>query len=501
MTGRATRVLRALAAMALLLVPAGGLTATAPPLTEDDVVRSVAEQYPPMLAALIERDIAAGRLRSALGAFDFQVFAKVFGNPTGYYEQGTVDVGFEQFTGIWGSTIYGGYRLNRGDTLPDYDKNRTEKGGEPRVGFRLPLLKDGRIDSKRAAVEKARLDRELADPSIQRQQLDFLRAAAVAYYGWLGAGQRWKLAEDLLRVAQERARALAGQLAVGLVAPLTITDNERLVVSRSLAVVQARRRFEAAALTLSLFLRDAESRPVVAGRERLPDRIPTTGPRPVEDSTRDLDAALRQRPELRRFELALEKARVDVKLARNQMLPNLDAGVVVSDDLGDQPYKDLAQTELQVGLEFRMPLQRREARGRIEEFEGQVEQLLAQQRFARERIAAEVADARSALTAAHEQVIQAARNVFLAGELEEAERERFRAGASDLLAVQIREQAAFDAQVLEVDSRMDYFRAAADLAAATASSAPSARRRPGPESSGRTGPATADVAAPDDGAR
>ena len=45
-------------------------------------------------------------------------------------------------------------------------------------------------------------------------------------------------------------------------------------------------------------------------------------------------------------------------------------------------------------------------------------------------------------------------------------------GASDLLAVQIREQAAFDAEVLEVNSAMEFFRAQADLAAATASSAP-----------------------------
>ena len=45
------------------------------PLHLEDVLRSVTNQYPPLLAALIERDIANGRLRSAQGAFDFNIFA------------------------------------------------------------------------------------------------------------------------------------------------------------------------------------------------------------------------------------------------------------------------------------------------------------------------------------------------------------------------------------------------------------------------------------------
>ena len=37
-----------------------------------DVVESVRNQYPPQLAALIEQDIANGRVRSAQGAFEPQ---------------------------------------------------------------------------------------------------------------------------------------------------------------------------------------------------------------------------------------------------------------------------------------------------------------------------------------------------------------------------------------------------------------------------------------------
>lgn len=53
------------------------------PLALGEVLDSVTNQYPPMLAALIERDFVAGRLRSAQGAFDFTVFSKLFGTPQG----------------------------------------------------------------------------------------------------------------------------------------------------------------------------------------------------------------------------------------------------------------------------------------------------------------------------------------------------------------------------------------------------------------------------------
>ncbi|MFZ4818469.1 MAG: hypothetical protein ACOYLU_07455, partial [Limisphaerales bacterium] len=55
-------------------------------LTLHEVLDSVRQQYPPMLAALIERDVAAGRLQSARGTFDFQFFARLFDTPSGYYQ-------------------------------------------------------------------------------------------------------------------------------------------------------------------------------------------------------------------------------------------------------------------------------------------------------------------------------------------------------------------------------------------------------------------------------
>ena len=433
-----------------------------------EVLASVTNQYPPLLAALIERDIAAGRLKSAQGTFDFNVFARLFGTPAGYYESGTVDTGFEQFTGIWGSTVFGGYRLTRGDVLPDYYNNRTEGGGEIRLGLRVPLLRDGAIDRRRAAVLKARLDKELADPFIRRQQLDFIRAGTVAYYNWQAAGERLRVIEGLFRIANERTSALTNQVGSGLLPRIVLTDNQRLVVARHIGVVQARRRFEAAALALSLFFRAPDDEPVVAQRDQLPLEFPAVTASIEPQLEVALELAVQSRPEIVRLELATKKLEVDRRLAKNQLRPNLDAGAMASQDFGEKIYPDKAEFELQAGLELRFPLQRNEAKGRLSEIEGQLEQVANEQRIAQDRIRNETRDAYSALMAAHEQTQQASLNVQLARELQAGEEERFRRGASDLLALQLREQALFDAEILVVDTLAEYFRALADYRAATA---------------------------------
>ena len=436
-------------------------------LTLHEVLDSVRQQYPPMLAALIERDVAAGRLQSARGTFDFQFFSRLFDAPSGYYQSTTVDTGFEQFTGLWGSTLFGGYRVTTGGLLPDYEKNRTQGSGEPRIGFRLPLLRDGSIDRRRATLIKARLDKDLADPLIHRQQIDFIRAATAGYYGWLAAGERLRLSEALLRVARERMDTLKTQSESGLIARIVLTDNRRLIVSRELAMVQSRRRFEAAGLALSLFYRDGQENPTVATRDRLPPSLPIPVGPEASLLQQDLQRSLTVRPELKRLSLTQDKLEVDRRLARNQLLPNLDAGVSANRDYGDRRYKDQTETEVQVGVELRVPLQRREAKGRVAEVEAQLEQITHEQQFARDRIQTEVRDSFSAWSAAHEQTLQARLNVELAVELQEAETERFMRGATDLLALQLREQAAFDAQVSAVDIDADCFRAQADYRAAT----------------------------------
>ena len=66
---------------------------------------------------------------------------------------------------------------------------------------------------------------------------------------------------------------------------------------------------------------------------------------------------------------------------------------------------------------------------------------------------------RRAVLAANERAKLATEEVTVALDLADAERERFRLGDSTLFTVNLREQAAVDAELREVSAKSDYLRA------------------------------------------
>jgi outer membrane protein TolC len=189
----------------------------------------------------------------------------------------------------------------------------------------------------------------------------------------------------------------------------------------------------------------------------------------------DIDMAWIRRPEVRRIELTIEKTNIDMRLAKNNLMPSLELGLNARQRVsGPQDIKKekIDREEVEAKLEFRLPLERREAKGRVDVAQSQISRLQNERQFARDRIAADVRDSYSALIAAQDTLRQTRINVNLAQQLEDAENEKLEHGATDLLALQIREQATFDARVLEVDALLEHFRAEANYRAAVASDAP-----------------------------
>ena len=465
-------------AVSLLLWVFGSLAcleATEKPLLLPEVLASVKKQYPPFLAALIDQDLAKGRIRQALGSFDLNLNsggAKSLAGPNdGAAGYAILDQPFP----FWGGNVYGGYTsyadyyLLSSGYLPNYNKNNSlgNSEGVGLVGLRIPLLKDGVIDERRAKLWQAKIDEELADPVILRQYLDFIRAATISYYTWLASGHRLALTEELLRIAKDRDSAITEQVKLGAAAPIVQVNNQQMVVSREIAMVVAKRRFQASAIELSLFYRTLESaQPIIAARDRLPKSFP---PQPLMEESRmtsDLAKAVFQRPEMRRIELLLKKADIDHRLAKNSLLPNLDIGLLAA-----QPAF-YGQTELEGLVQLKMPLQQREAEGRVDVADSTISRLNLEKQFTRDRIVADVRDAFVAVDAAYHALQKTRRNVDLTRQLQTAEQERLKLGATDLLNLQIREQFTFDAEVLEVEAQADYFRAQANYDAAVAGDAP-----------------------------
>ena len=447
----------------------GGAASVGGPLALEEVLLSVEANYPLLRAVEQERALAGGRLVSSLGAFDLNLMNGVEGQGTTYDNLRTT-VGASRGLPFGGLGAFAGYRSGLGD-FPTYNLGqKTADGGEFRAGLSIPLLRDRVIDRPRANVQQARLDIAIAEPVIERQRLDFQRSAARVYWNWVAAGKRLKVADNQVKLAADRDEQLKARVEVGPVANIERIDNQQNIALRNGVLVQAQRGFQQATVELSLFLRDASGAPTLAGADRLPE---FPGIHPVDANTFDssLRTAFENRPEPRRLGLQRQRALVELRLAENQTLPTLNAVVAASQDVGYgrsslSGANGLDRTTVSAGLAFQLPVQRREARGRILQSHAQLVQIEQQLRYAEDLVRADVQDTFSALERAFEFHDQAEKRVELARLVARAEREQLRLGRSDVLRVTLREQVAFDAEVVEIGAKQDYFRALADFKAA-----------------------------------
>jgi outer membrane protein TolC len=157
-------------------------------------------------------------------------------------------------------------------------------------------------------------------------------------------------------------------------------------------------------------------------------------------------------------------------LDRNSLRPRLDMKLEASRDLGaiGEGGASRRGTEAKVGLSFTLPLERRVARGRIEQSLAEIEAIRRKRQQTEEQIIAAIdaltidvratGQLRTLAEAEHERATTMAR----------AESRRFVMGASDFFLVNIREEAAADAAVRKLDAAYREIVAHAELASAAA---------------------------------
>ncbi len=440
------------------------------PLTLDDVIGSVIASYPLLRSAMFGRNIAQGDLLAANGEFDLKLKADSLNMPLGFYENYRQAVGAEQPL-FGGGSVFGGYHIGTGNFPVWYGDRRTKLGGEFKAGAIIPLAQNRNIDDRRAGVWRGSWEVQSVEPEIQAQLIAFIQAASIVYWNTLAAGQNVRISEDLLKNATERNDGLTRRVEQGDAPEIELTDNQRLIVSRRTKLIDARRKFQQSTYKLSLFLRDESGQPRVINESRLPREFPNVDDPSQLNFDADIQSAIANRPELRALAILREQLNIDLANAQNLCLPQVDAVLVGSQDVGnaaDPKKDDKSPFELEGGLIASVPLQRRKARGKSQAVEGKLAQLQAKTQFTREKIVAEVQSASAALNAAFQQLEQAHESLELARKMEAAERRKFDLGDSNLLLVNLRELSTADAAATEVDARLNFFDAQADYRAALA---------------------------------
>ena len=238
----------------------------AEPLTIEELLASVDRAFPLIEAVVAERRLAEGAAVSARGEFDLKLKAEAESQQFGFYRNESVKGFLEQNTTLWGTTVYGGYRVGRGTFGPYDEKALTLSGGEWSGGFRMPLLKDRAVDRRRADLQTTTLEQQGAEFTISKERLKIYKAALKQYWDWVAAGRQIAVAKGLLELAEQRNQQLEDTVKLGQLAPIEVTDNLRAILQRRSALVIAERYVQGAGIELSLFFRDAGGGSVAAGR-------------------------------------------------------------------------------------------------------------------------------------------------------------------------------------------------------------------------------------------
>ena len=427
------------------------------------VLESVRDTHPALSNARARVEDARGQRLARSGAFEPRLTGSAGYVPVGYYEYWQMAAALEQTLPVAGIEVEGGYRMGLGDIPPYYGERATRDGGELFARVKVPLLADRSIDKDRAAIRKAEFEISVRDREMEKTWLAVTRDATVAYWKWVAAGQKLRVAVELLRIAEERSLLIDRQAEQGALPRITKVDNERIVIARRSRILRAKAAFAAAQAELSLYYRDPQSlSPVRATVTQVPRALEII-PDPIEARVELwLSEALSSRPELKILETKRKQAEVDLRLAKNQLLPKIDLGAFVARDLGNGA-DSLGGTEVGVGVEFSIPLLRREARGNGRSAQAKLSGIAAQRRGVIDRIGAEIRKTAEVATLSRQRVEQSQARLKATRRLAEAENRRLEQGTSTVLIVNLRELDVAAAARDAIDATLELNTAIAEL--------------------------------------
>ncbi|WP_091740924.1 TolC family protein [Phenylobacterium immobile] len=451
-----------LIAALLIAVPAPGVAAA---LTLEEVLTASARHTPQILDAMARERQAAGRRVAAEGAFDTVFEVDAGARPSGYYDGAVAEAkATTPFTRNGGS-IYAAYRISTG-TLPTYDaRGYTNRLGEAKVGAVFALWRDRLVDERRTRLDLAYSDMQVARLERQIVEVGVQRRAIEGYQAWVAAGLRVAVYRDLLELADARQQSIQRQVALGGRAEILAVENRQNILRRRALLARAEQDLAKAANDLSLFLRNEEGEPVSPSPDRLPPSLPSL----AVPSAEAAGAMAFERPDLEAILVRLEQSDVRRRQAENDLAPRLDLRAEVSKDIGAVGLGGATRipSETLVGLRLSLPLQQRQARGRLAEVAAEIDGLRRRRQWLEDQIMVEIRNIGLQLEANDRIVALTSEEVALTARLAEAERRRFALGASDFILVNLREEQAADARLRLVDAELRRAGARTELLAAT----------------------------------
>lgn len=426
------------------------------------IVKDRALKYHPTVLAALER-MRAGELAvvGARGAFDAKVVSNYKRQTKHPWNTTLSRTQLEKPLRIAGSKVYAGAEQisnPNGFLAPIYHTGNptSQTGNYSLVGLQLSLWKNSFLDPDRAQLKNAKYDAKIAKSEKTLTELDIARLGQLAYWEWVTATKVKNVYEDLLKNGEIRNEYLATRSKKGDIAQIIVTENEQYVASRKGSLQAAKERLLRAEFALSLFYRDETGEPIIPITKESFEDYPNKLGVLLEnlDLSSNVDELMRKRPDLKNLALTVEKAEVDLELARQDLKPQVDVTTEYFQRTVDHP--NMPRDYLMVMAQVSVPIERNLGKGNIGA--AQARRMVAQREMSlgQQSYKYEVLALRQALHLRLEQVTQSEIEFVKAKELVASEAYKFKTGGGNLFLVNLREESQARAEASFHEARLAF---------------------------------------------
>jgi outer membrane protein TolC len=189
--------------------------------------------------------------------------------------------------------------------------------------YTQPLLRNFKIDNIRQQLLVGEIERQIVDVQLQERITQTARRVRNAYFDLIGAIGQLDVARQTLELSQQSLKDSQTRVEVGTAPAIDLVEAQAEVARNEEGVIVSEARIK----TLEDALRALVLNPNQADfwTTRLtPSEQPVLTPQPI-DVEGAVKNALANRTDINQARKQLEQTDVDLKYARNQRLPNIDA--------------------------------------------------------------------------------------------------------------------------------------------------------------------------------
>lgn len=428
-------------------------------LNLNNVLSMVKENHPIIKMAVISNKISESELLSSQGAFDLNLKASAFYNR---YNSSSA-IGQPQYANMYSTelellTRYGlliksGYNLNDGDIKTPISP--TGSDGEYFVSINAPLLRGAGLNSYSLKESLSEYNIQKINNNYRLVALELLLKTIDSYWKWIAAKNKLNIEKKLLELSNFRLEAINSRVKNGDIPAIDLIEIKQEIQTRTSRVIKSERYFQKVSFELSWYLWDEKTKSTLSVLNCNSNDFNSVFINPEKKNINNAKIlAMKNRPEIKDLEISIAMTSLESDFAENDLLPRLDLALRTGKQMGNDSING---TVVNGGFKFELPIQRREAKGRLIKYNLEIDRINFEKKSLIQQIFLQVEDSISAINMSVKNLSAIEEEVKLAEKMESGENKKFKLGDSTLFVVNRRERATAEARIKLIDSLYEYY--------------------------------------------